>query len=218
MLVSGLAFRRRAWLAGFTALCLAGGLWLVGGTPFPALLLSRLERPYDRIHPVTLPVADAVVVLAGDIEFSGRELLWFGTGSSFERTLTGLEVIRQGKARSLVLSGMPFHWLGSARSESELLASWIRAWRLPAGDLLRLPACNDTHEEAVAIGDLARGAAACRKEGIDVLPVGCDYQGLDALDRPERWWVVPRSEGLIRFERWFHEELGGVWYWWRGWI
>jgi len=175
-------------------------------------------------------------VLAGDIEFSGRELLWFGTGSSFERTLTGLEVIRQGKARSLVLSGMPFHWLGSARSESELLASWIRAWRLPAGDLLRLPACNDTHEEAVAIGDLARkrgwkrvilvssashlarGAAACRKEGIDVLPVGCDYQGLDALDRPERWWVVPRSEGLIRFERWFHEELGGVWYWWRGWI
>jgi hypothetical protein len=41
---------------------------------------------------------------------------------------------------------------------------------------------------------------------------------LDALDRPERWWVVPRSEGLIRFERWFHEELGGVWYWWRGWI
>lgn len=145
-------------------------------------------------------------------------------------------MIRQGKARSLVLSGMPFHWLGSARSESELLASWIRAWRLPAGDLLRLPACNDTHEEAVAIGDLARkrgwkrvilvssashlarGAAACRKEGIDVLPVGCDYQGLDALDRPERWWVVPRSEGLIRFERWFHEELGGVWYWWRGWI
>jgi hypothetical protein len=94
LLVSGLAFRRRAWLAGFTALCLAGGLWLVGGTPFPALLLSRLERPYDRIHPVTLPVADAVVVLAGDIEFSGRELLWFGTGSSFERTLTGLEAPR----------------------------------------------------------------------------------------------------------------------------
>ena len=65
---------------------------------------------------------------------------------------------------------------------------------------------------------LARGAAACRKEGVDVLPVGCDFQGLDALDRPERWWVVPRSEGLIRFERWFHEELGGVCYWWRGWI
>lgn len=40
------------------------------------------------------------------------------------------------------------------------------------------------------------------------MPVGCDFQGLDALDRPERWWVVPRSEGLIRFERWFHEELG----------
>lgn len=65
LLVSGLAFRRRAWLAGFTSLCLAGGLWLVGGTPFSALLLARLERPYDRIHPVTLPVADAVVVLAG---------------------------------------------------------------------------------------------------------------------------------------------------------
>ena len=91
-------------------------------------------------------------------------------------------------------------------------------------------------EEAVAIGDmvrkrgwkrvilvssashLARGAAACRKEGVDVLPVGCDFQALDALDRPEHWWVVPRSEGLIRFERWLHEELGGVWYWWRGWI
>lgn len=236
LLVSGLAFRRRAWLAGVTSLCLAGGLWLVGGTPFSALLLARLERPYDRIHPVTLPVADAVVVLAGDIEFSARELLWFGTGSSFERSLTGLEVMRQGKARTLVVSGAPFNWLGSARSESDLLTAWIRSWRLPAGDLQRLPACKDTHEEAVAIGDmvrkrgwkrvilvssashLARGAAACRKEGVDVLPVGCDFQALDALDRPEHWWVVPRSEGLIRFERWLHEELGGVWYWWRGWI
>ena len=236
LLVSGLAFRRKAWLAGFTSLCLAGGLWLVGGTPFSALLLARLERPYDRIHPVNLPTADAVVVLAGDIQFSSRELLWFGTGSSFERYLTGLEVMRQGKARTLVVSGGPFHWLGSARSESDLLAAWIRSWRLPAGDLQRLPACQDTHEEAVAIGDmarkrgwkrvilvssashLARGAAACRKEGVDVLPVGCDFQALDALDRPERWWVVPRSEGLIRFERWLHEELGGVWYWWRGWI
>ena len=142
----------------------------------------------------------------------------------------------QWKARTLVVSGGPFQWLGSARSESDLLAAWIRTWRLPAGDLQRLPACQDTHEEAVAIGDmvrkrgwkrvilvssashLARGAAACRKEGVDVLPVGCDFQALDALDRPERWWVVPRSEGLIRFERWLHEELGGVWYWWRGWI
>ena len=30
LLVGCLAFRRRAWLAGFTALGLAGGLWLVG--------------------------------------------------------------------------------------------------------------------------------------------------------------------------------------------
>ena len=236
LLVGGLAFRRRAWLAGFTSLCLAAGLWLVGGTPFPALLLSRLERPYDRIHPVNLPAADAVVVLSGDIEFSGRELLWFSTGSAFERTLTGLEVMRQGKARALVVSGAPFQWLGSPRSEGDLLVSWIRAWRLPSGELLRLPACNDTHDEALAIADLvrkrgwkrvilvssashlARGAAACRKQGVEVMPVGCDFQGMDALDRPVRWWVVPRSEGLVRFEHWLHEELGGVWYWWRGWI
>ena len=236
LLVGCLAFRRRAWLAGFTALGLAGGLWLVGGTPLAALLLARLERPYDRIQPVNLPAADAVAVLGGDIEFSGREVLWFSTGLAFERTLTGLEVMRQGKARALVVSGGPFQWQGNPRAESELIASWIRAWRLPAGELLRLPACRDTREEALAIGDLvrkrgwkrvilvssachlARGAAACRKEGVEVIPVGCDFLGLDALDRPQRWWVVPRSEGLVRFERWFHEELGGVWYWWRGWI
>jgi hypothetical protein len=91
LLVGGLAFRRKAWLAGFTSLCLAGGLWLVGGTPFSALLLARLERPYDRIHPVNLPAADAVVVLAGDIQFSSRELLWFGTGSSFECSHSGCQ-------------------------------------------------------------------------------------------------------------------------------
>ena len=28
--------------------------------------------------------------------------------------------------------------------------------------------------------------------------------------------ALPRDAG-IRFERWFHEELGDVWYWWRGW-
>ncbi|MBM3850330.1 MAG: YdcF family protein [Verrucomicrobiota bacterium] len=236
LLVGVLAFRRKAWLAGFTSFGLAGALWLVGGTPMSALLLARLERPYDRMHPVNLPVAEAVVVLSGDIRFSGRELLWFSTGSSFERTLSGLEILRQGKARSLVVGGAPFQWQGGPRAEGELLASWIRAWRLPAGDLVRLPACRDTREEAVAIGELvrkrgwrrvilvssashlARGAAACRKEGVEVIPVGCDFAGLDALDRPQRWWVVPRSEGLLRFERWLHEELGEVWYWWRGWI
>lgn len=235
LLVSLLAFRKKAWLAGFTALALAGFVWLIGATPFSAMALARLERPYDRVQPASLPSGDVVVMLGGAIGFSSRELLWFGTGEGADRILTSVELIRQGRARALVLGGAKYLWNGQHRGDNELVAAWLRAWRVPAGEVHLLPMCRDTHDEAVFAADLirrqgwkrvilvssayhlSRGSAAFRKAGVDVIPVGCDYLGIAALDSTTRWYLVPRYNGIQLFQTWLHEELGSIWYWWRGW-
>lgn len=236
LLVSFLAFRKKAWLAGFTSFALAAFIWLIGATPFPAFALARLERPYDRVQPVNLPSGDVIVMLGGAIGFSSRELLWFGTGEGADRILTTVELVRQGRAKAIVLGGAKYLWNNQIRGDNELVAAWMRAWRLPVGEVHLLPICRDTHDEAVHAAELIRqrgwkrvilvssayhlnrGAAAFRKAGVDVTPVGCDYLGIAALDSTQRWSLVPRYNGIQLFQTWLHEELGSIWYWWRGWI
>ncbi len=237
LLVSLLAFRRKAVGAGLLALAGAAWLWVVGATPLSGYLLATLEKPYDRVPGAIPPSADAVVMLGGAIGFSSREVLWFGTGEATDRALTALELMRQKRAPVLVLNGPLFRWKGRLQRDSELLAAWMRSWKLPTGELLLLPSAVDTHDEALntltqfrkrgwkriilvsSAYHLWRASATFRKAGIEVIPFGCDFLGLPADEEVDsRWLILPRSERLKLFNYWLHEKIGWIWYWWKGWI
>lgn len=229
-------FRRRQYRWSFLSLVLAAGLWGVGATPLPAKLLADLERPYVALarNP---PAADAVVMLGGTHDYSPRTLLPMNFGGSVDRVTTALELIRTGRARALVLGGAYYRLRGEERPDSELLEQWMRDWHLPTGELIRLGTCANTRDEAERVARLVRergwrrvllvstachlrrGEGTFRRMGIDVIPVGCDFQGLDALDNPDSLWrVIPEGNNLNWFQSWFHEVVGWWWYRLKGWL
>lgn len=226
--------RQRGW--SLVVFCLAISLWVCGATPLAAKLLAELERPYARLarNP---PLADAVVMLGGTHNYSARTLLPMNFGESVDRVTTALELIRLGRARILVLGGSYYRYQGQRRPDSELLEVWIKAWGLPTGELIQLGMCASTHDEAERTVQIAqarhwrrlllvttachlrRGEATFRKLGLEVVPVGCDFQGLDSLDEPNRLWrVVPEWTQLANLQLWIHEELGWWWYRLKGWV
>ena len=236
LVITVLSLRKKAWSAAAASFSLAIFLYFAGASPYPARLLAGLERPYDRAMNAPIPTADAVVMLGGTHAFSKRELIHLSVGDSSNRIFTALELIRQGRARNLVLGGTKYKYQGLERPDSELIMSWAGAWKIPMGRVFPLGICVDTHDEAIRTFDLVtqnhwhklllvtsashlrRGEATFRKLGIEVIPVGCDYSGLAWLEGSRHWLAVPRMDGLNLLGRWFYEQSGWWWYWWKGWI
>jgi uncharacterized SAM-binding protein YcdF (DUF218 family) len=233
---SGTLWRRRQRLLGMAVFGLAGAWWLVGASPFPAWLLAGLERPYVG-RSQSPPAADAVVMLGGTHGYTSRGLLPMNFSESADRVTTAVELMRLGRARTLVLGGGYYRYHGVRRPDSELLEVWLRGWKLPVGELVTLGICANTREEATKVGALARARGwqrillvttaghlrraegVFRREGLSVIPVGCDFVGTDAMDESRtQWRLVPESQGFVWIQAWLHEELGWWWYRLKGWI
>jgi uncharacterized SAM-binding protein YcdF (DUF218 family) len=175
-------------------------------------------------------------MLGGTHAFSHRELLHFIVGPTSNRLITALELIRLGKAPNLVLGGSKYKYGGADRPDSELIQIWLKAWRIPAGNVFPLGICRDTRDEAMRVSELVaehrwrrvllvtsaghmhRAEATFRRLGVEVVPVGCDYAGLAWLDGEHRWRLFPTVEGLELLQRWMHEQIGWWIYWWKGWL
>jgi uncharacterized SAM-binding protein YcdF (DUF218 family) len=218
-----------------TCTLLLGILWLVGATPLAEWLLARLERPYVA-GSRQVPMADAVVMLGGTHDYSPSTVLPFNLGSSGDRPLVALELMRQGRAPYLVLGGASVPWFGRRINDAEVLDVWIRGWRLPAGRTILLGPSANTRDEAVQVAALVRsngwrrvlmvssgfhlrrGEAALRKAGVpDVYAVGAEFNGADRMQSELNWGVLPEVERFRFFAQWVHEQLGYWYYRWKGW-
>lgn len=236
LLVVGIrSLLKAAWGMAFLGLSLAALLWVVGATPFSWWLLASLERPYVAIAQ-SPPTADAVVMLGGTHDFTTRGVLRFNMGDGSNRVLTAIELMRTGKAPALVLGGAYYRLNGVERPNAELLEAWFRAWHLPTGRLYPLGICTDTRDEAKrtaalvmdrkwkrilvvsSASHLHRAEAVFRRAGLDVVPIGCDFSGMDGLDTGSQWGFVPHLRGFSILQRWSHEEIGWWWYRLQGWI
>lgn len=226
---------RRQFRWSLMAFTLSAGIWAVTGTPLPARLLADLERPYVG-SPRVAPVSDAVVMLGGTHDFSTRSLLPINLGDAVDRAVTAVELVRLGKARALVLGGGYYEYQGVRRPDGELLERWLREWRVPPGPVVLLGACTNTRDEAertarvareqgwrrillvTTASHLRRAEATFRRAGVDVVPVGCDFLGLDALDEPSKLWrLTPDARHEVYFRLWLHEVIGWWWYRLKGW-
>ena len=227
---------KRCWRAALFPAALALSISVVGGTKLPAWLLARLERPYDPLVRGWPQRADAVVMLGGAHAFTPRSPLRFGIGEAGDRVLLALELIRAGQARALVLGGSYYEVDGQRRPDAELLTAWARAWKLPVGEVHLLGICANTREEAARTAQLARGQkwqrvilvssgyhlaraeAVFRKAGLEVLPAGAEFLGLDSLGGKDGWQLVPRGRGFELLGCWAHEQVGWLYYRLKGWV
>ncbi len=230
-----LAFKRRRILAG----ALLGCALATSACEFlqvPARLLASLERPYllPQDGAAKIPAADAVIVLGGYLErfphaYSGTEL-----SEAADRVITGIELIRDGKAPVLVLGG------GGAGDppepvEAQTAAAWMKAWGVVSAPVEFLGVSADTHGEAIHAAKLARergwnrvilvtsawhmkrAEAAFRNAGLDVITVGSDFQGTAALMPGHQRSLVPRTQDLNHLRLWAEETLGYLYYRLRSW-
>ncbi len=210
--------------------------WVIGATPFSAWCLARLERPYLVADWTQLPVADAALALGGTLSSSPPDVLTFEVGGEFDRLLTALELVRRGKAGSLVLSGGGDPTDARVPTEVNLLKRWLTAWELPKVAVHDLGICRNTREEAEKMGALmkqegwkkillvssayhmSRSEGVFRSAGVEVVPVACDFRGVNELNAGKQFYFLPRMRGFQNFETWFHELSGTIYYRWRGWI
>jgi uncharacterized SAM-binding protein YcdF (DUF218 family) len=178
---------------------------------------------------------DAVVALGGGQRVSRHDSLGFAMGDGGSRVLTAIELVRSGKARTLVLGGSwPFPGRGDVPSMC-VVQDWVTSWGLTGGAVTNLGICINTHDEAVAFRKLAQGqgwlnvmlvtsalhmrrsVALFKKQGIEVTPVAADFQ-VQGVSQDLPFSPFPRQHRLFLMTLYMHEKIG----WWlyraRGWI
>jgi len=178
---------------------------------------------------------DVVVALGGGQRVSHHDVLGFAMEDAGSRVLTAIELVRSGKARTLVLGGSgPLPGRRDVPSMC-VVQDWVTSWGLVGGAVTNLGICINTHDEAVAFKKLAQGqgwlkvmlvtsalhmrrsVALFKKQGIEVTPVAADFQVLGVpQDLP--FSPFPREHRLFLMYLYMHEKIG----WWvyraRGWV
>ena len=223
--------RSAAWLGSPTLLVL-----LLGSTPLAEILVRRAEQPYAPQPSASQPPADAVVALGGGHEISNYDLLGFATRDAGSRLLTAVELVRQGRAKTLVLGGS---WPMAERPgvpQMSVVQNWVAAWHLTSGAMTNLGVCKDTHDEALACRGLRdahgwqrvilvtsalhlqRSVAVFEKAGVAVVPVAADFQVAGVPQTPGQWSPFPRQGRFELLSLYSHEVIGWWVYRWRGWI
>ncbi len=233
------------WRRGERALCraaaaLALALFAAGGTALPGALLGRLERPFLAVKTAEFPAADAVVLLGGGAAPALREASGFHLTIAGDRILAALDLMRRGKAPTLVLGGAAVEIGGRARAESEAVRDWMLSLpqAVPGGPdaIVALPRCRDTHEEALRVRELARergwrrillvssawhlrrATATFRAAGLEVIPAPCNFLAEADAQRGVFGFSIPNQARLELFALWLHEQVGWLEYQRRGWL
>lgn len=231
------ALSRKRWRLAVVTGGLALGMWVVGSTGFSGWLLGRLEQQHLAPPLAEVPAADAVVVLGGGFEPSRLDAFGLGITADGDRLFMGLELIRLGKGRALVLGGAEAELPdGQKRIEADMVQRWLETWQLPRAPVISLGGCDNTREEAVKVAQLCReqgwkqvvlvtsayhmprAAASFKTAGVPVLPVPCDFKTSVSLEGPPSLNLVPRYQGFVKMSLYVREQLAWALYRWRGWI
>jgi len=224
---------RQAYFTGELVLFIT----LIGSTKLPAYLLSTLEKPYAVEDLSSLPACDAVVLLGGSHGFSnyGVNSIEFSTAS--DRIITAAELVRLKKGEALVVGGGKYSSSGQTGLHGQLIAEWLESWKPFDSPIHVLDYSSNTKDEADQTKVLAekngwkkiilvtsayhmrRAEALFKKTGLEMVPVGSDFEGLSYLEADFRIdSIVPDSDGFQALHLYLHEQVGWLYYKLRGWI
>jgi uncharacterized SAM-binding protein YcdF (DUF218 family) len=225
-------WRSAFWLGLPTAI-----IFLLGSTPLAETLVEWEEKPYTPASIDTLPFADAVVALGGGYTISAFDALGFSIGEAGDRNLTALQIVRLGKAKSLILGGSSYglpEW--PSVSNMSRIQDWILTWQLSSVAVTNLGICENTREEALQFCKMAdagkwqkvivvtsalhmkRSEAVFHKLGRHVVPMACDFQVCGIQQPPNTFSPFPQQGRLRLLSLYFHEKIGWWVYRWRGWV
>jgi len=194
--IAALLGRRRRWGPWLSV----GGvvvLWLASMPLVSRQLVWNLEEQASRLTPAVLPRADAVVVLGGGLQPALPPRRRVEVNEAGDRLLTGVELVRQGLAPWLLVSGgrVSFTAGDPAPSEAQSAARLATSLGIPSRQILLSDQARNTAQEASALEAMARQrgwrsillvtsathlprsvASFRRLTSLRIIPVACDFQ------------------------------------------
>ncbi|MCC6231982.1 MAG: YdcF family protein [Verrucomicrobiales bacterium] len=222
-----------AWRRGHSRIAQLAALaititWVLA-QPFTVhLLFAPLERPWVHHTVDQVPTVDAIVVLGGGWRPSASDFVGLDLTPAGDRWITGLELVRRGVARHLVVGGddSPRDPAQPSTPDSDRLRTWLELWNPGRATLHTLGPVPNTRAEAVRTRELAqrmgwkhlalvtsalhlsRAVDAFEAQGLTVHPVACDFQILTSPTPTRSFRVLPDEESLALFTLGWHEWLG----------
>lgn len=228
------------WAAGAGLLL----LWLSATPWISRSLVWALEEQASRLTPNPLPRADAVLVLGGGLRPALPPRRGVEVAEAGDRLLTGVSLLRQGKAPWLLVSGgaVSFSAGDPAPSEARSAARLATELGVPPQRIVLSDQARNTAEEAEALQRIARQrgwrsvllvtsathlprsvATFRRRTTLTIVPVASDFLLPDrhSLGRPTAASVVlnllPSADALATTTLVLKEHLGQLAYRLRGW-
>ncbi|GHG62420.1 YdcF family protein [Comamonas sp. JC664] len=231
--LAGGLLRRRARLSRGLSVLGAGVLYAFSTEPVAMGLMRATEAgAVNRFQPgVTY---DAVIVLGGGLDPAATERAGVPEyNAAAERVLRGFELLREGRARQVLISGGSLDPRPEAVVEAEVLSRQLQQWGIPAERIVQEGRSRNTRENALESARIieARGwkslllvtsaahmprAAGCfAAVGLrpDTLPV--DVRASNSPLRRMSW--LPRAGALNVSTDALRELAGRVVYRLRGW-
>jgi len=194
------AIRRRRGIASAT--CLSGLLILslLGNRWISLILASHLERRYS-IGSGSPPRADAIVVLAAEVESTGLPGMGlYVNNATANRLFYGAKLYRQGLAPVVILSGGRPPGCEAFPPESKLMAELIQTMGVPSSATIEETRSRDTYENAIGVQQILslhrlysillvtsaihmpRSMAIFQHLGVQAFPAPADFRA-----NSERW-------------------------------
>lgn len=233
----------RRWSPWLTAGAIAL-LWIPATPLVSRQLVWSLEERSAALTPRPIPKADAIVVLGGGLRPALPPRRSVEVAEAGDRLLTGLTLLRQGRAPLLVFTGGKVKLTSGdpAAAEAASAAALALQLGLKPRQMLLLDQPRNTAEEARALGQLAKrrrwGSVLLvtsathlpralttfrRLSGVPVIPVACDFQLPDRRQRGQATAaslledLLPDAEDLHLSTVALKEHLGLLVYRLRGW-
>jgi uncharacterized SAM-binding protein YcdF (DUF218 family) len=236
IVVTALLVRRRLRGLAIATGAIVLFITLIGSTRAPGKILASLERPYAGVKIEALPAADAIVLLGGGAEASRYEVANVHFTPAGDRLVMAAELMRLGKAPTLLLGGTGGKLDGREANEAVLVKALLSRWGVAPDAIIPLGPNGDTHDEALKVRALAnerrwrrillvtsanhmrRASAVFRHMDLDVIPVPCNFLTSVGTEEPPFSLAVPGHDGFVKMATWLHEEIGWFMYWRRGWL
>jgi uncharacterized SAM-binding protein YcdF (DUF218 family) len=227
LLLAGLLFSWRR--PGLSRAFVASGVALLAGLG-SGLGSDRLLGPLERAYPVPPATlrAEAAVVLAGTVDLRRSTLDRIEFYDRPERLIEGARLVREGRARWLVISGGSGDPEWPDAREADFLVRFATDLGVPRARILMQRESRTTAEDALYTARLLREkqlrpvflvtsafhmprAMGCfRKAGVDPIAYPVDFRATPRFGGIQRW--MPTAEGLLASTLALHEYVGYVTY------
>ncbi len=213
---------RAPWTSRFFLLAGLGVLAALGS----GAVAQRLVAPLERQFPVPAPEvrAQAAVVLAGTVDLARSSLERVEFYDRPERIIEGARLVREGRARWLVISGGSGDPFLPEATEAEFLAAFARQLGVDPAAVILQKQSRTTHEDAQLTARLLRDrgierfflvtsafhlprAVGCfRQAGLEPIPFPVDYRATPSRVTPLHY--LPQAWALELSTLAVHEYLG----------